>query len=168
MMKVRQAEDASGVWGWRAVKLLPRHATARERERFEKEARFGAALRHPNTVSIYERGEARDGTWYYAMELLDGLNLQELVERDGPQPPERVVKILLQLCAALQETHDQGLAHRDIKQENVLLTGPDLELAKLIDFGLVELRMNVVDEDAPTGAPAKIGQHGETGPGLRR
>jgi serine/threonine protein kinase len=137
--------------GWRAVKILPRNATARERERFEKEARFGAVLRHPNTVSIYERGEARDGTCYYAMELLEGLNLEQLVERDGPQPPERVVNILLQLCAALEETHDKGLVHRDIKPENVLLTGPDLEVAKLIDFGLVE-QLGAVAQGQPEGA----------------
>jgi serine/threonine protein kinase len=136
---------------WRALKLLPRHATARERERFAKEARFGAALRHPNTVSIYERGEARDGTCYYAMELLEGLNLEQLVERDGPQSPERVVQILLQLCAALEETHAKGLVHRDIKPENVLLTGAELELAKLIDFGLVE-QLGAVAEGQPEGA----------------
>jgi serine/threonine protein kinase len=137
--------------GWRAVKLLPRHATPRERERFEKEARFGAELRHPNTVSIFERGEAGDGTWYYAMELLEGLNLEQLVERHGPQAPERVVRILLQLCAALEETHDKGLVHRDIKPENVLLTGPDLEHAKLIDFGLVE-QLGAVAQGQPEGA----------------
>jgi eukaryotic-like serine/threonine-protein kinase len=137
--------------GWRALKLLPRDATARDRERFEKEARLGAALRHPNTVSIYERGEGRDGTCYYAMELLEGINLQQLVERDGPQSPERVVQILLQLCAALQETHDKGLVHRDIKPENVLLTGAELELAKLIDFGLVE-QLGAVAEGQPEGA----------------
>jgi serine/threonine protein kinase len=141
----------SAIGGWRAVKLLPRHASARDRERFEKEARLGAVLRHPNTVSIYERGEAQDGTCYYAMELLDGLNLQELVEREGAQPPERVVSILLQLCAALEETHAKGLVHRDIKPENVLLTGPRLEVAKLIDFGLVE-QLGAVAEGLPEGA----------------
>jgi eukaryotic-like serine/threonine-protein kinase len=124
--------------GWRAVKLLPRHASARERERFEKEARLGAALRHPNAVSIYDRGQAPDGTCYYAMELLEGQTLQELVERQGPQSPERVIRILMQLCAALDEAHGLGLVHRDIKPDNVLLTGEGLGVAKLIDFGLVE------------------------------
>jgi serine/threonine-protein kinase len=124
--------------GWRAVKLLPRGASARDRQRFEKEARLGAELSHPNTVSIFDRGEARDGTCYYAMELLDGVNLQQLVEREGPQSPERVVQILMQLCAALEEAHGKGLVHRDIKPENVLLTGEARDVAKLIDFGLVE------------------------------
>jgi serine/threonine protein kinase len=135
---------------WRAIKLLPRGASARDRQRFEKEARLGAALNHPNTVSIFERGEGRDGTCYYAMELLEGVNLQQLVERDGPQSPERVVQILLQLCAALEQTHEQGLVHRDIKPENVLLTGPELEVAKLIDFGLVE-HLGTVAEGQPEG-----------------
>jgi len=121
---------------WRALKLLPAGASERERQRFEKEARLGGELSHPNTVSIYERGEGRDGTCYYAMELLDGVTLHQLVEREGPQSPERVVAILLQLCAALEEAHDKGLVHRDIKPENVLITADGG--VKLIDFGLVE------------------------------
>jgi eukaryotic-like serine/threonine-protein kinase len=129
---------STALGGYCAVKLLPRGASPRERLRFEKEARLGAELHHPNTVSIYERGQAGDGTCYYAMELLEGLSLQELVEREGRQTPERVVSILLQLCAALEEAHDKGLVHRDIKPENVLLTGQRLEHVKLIDFGLVE------------------------------
>ena len=124
--------------GWRAVKVLPRGASSRDRQRFEKEARLGATLQHPNTVSIFDRGEDRDGTCYYAMELLEGITLQQLVEREGPQSPERVVRILMQLCAALGEAHERGLVHRDIKPENVLLTGDGLRMAKLIDFGLVE------------------------------
>jgi serine/threonine-protein kinase len=141
---------------WRAVKLLPRGASARERERFEKEARLGSRLSHPNTVSIFDRGEARDGTCYYAMELLDGVNLEQLVEREGPQSPERVVQIWLQLCAALEEAHGKGLVHRDIKPENVLLTGERRDVAKLIDFGLVEQVGAVADAarlDVLVGTP---------------
>jgi serine/threonine protein kinase len=121
---------------WRAVKLLPAGASQRERQRFEKEARLGGELSHPNTVSIYDRGEGQDGTCYYAMELLDGVNLHQLVEREGPQSPERAVAILLQLCAALEEAHDKGLIHRDVKPDNVLITADGS--VKLIDFGLVE------------------------------
>lgn len=146
----------SALGDWRAVKLLPRHATTRERERFEKEARLGAALCHPHTVSIYESGEASDGTCYYAMELVEGITLQELVDREGPQSPERVVKILLQLCAALEEIHEQGLVHRDIKPENVLLAGAQPEVAKVIDFGLVEHVGTVAQsqpEDVLLGTP---------------
>ncbi|HWO09503.1 MAG TPA: serine/threonine-protein kinase [Polyangiaceae bacterium] len=135
MGEVYRAWNAA-VGGWRAVKLLPRGASERDRRRFEQEARLGAELRHRNTVSIYDSGEAHDGTCYYAMELLDGVTLHELVEREGRQPPARVVRILLQLCAALEEAHGKGLVHRDIKPENVLLTRDGL--CKLIDFGLAE------------------------------
>jgi eukaryotic-like serine/threonine-protein kinase len=128
----------SALGRWRAVKVLPRHASALERERFEKEATVGAELRHPNTVAIYDRGAGGDGTPYFAMELIEGITLEQLIERDGPQSPERVLTILIQLCAALQAAHDQGLVHRDVKPSNVLLTGAGLEVVKLIDFGLVE------------------------------
>jgi serine/threonine-protein kinase len=82
------------------------------------------------------------------MELLDGVSLQQLVEQQGPQPAERVVSIIRQLCAALQEAHDKGLVHRDIKPENVVLTGADRDVVKLIDFGLVE-QVGRVAESCP-------------------
>jgi serine/threonine protein kinase len=150
---------SSTLGGYCAVKVLPRGASERDRLRFEKEARLGAELHHPNTVSIYERGQSGDGTCYYAMELLEGLTLQQLVEREGRQTPERVVSILMQLCAALEEAHDKGLVHRDIKPENVLLTGDHLEHVKLIDFGLVERVGDVgrgLAADAVVGTPLYI------------
>jgi serine/threonine-protein kinase len=142
MGEVYRAWNSAG-GTWHAVKLLPRHASPSDRRRFEKEARLGALVRHPNTVSIIEPAEELQGTYYYAMELLEGTNLQELVEREGPQPPARVARILAQLAAALEELHGRGLVHRDIKPENVLLTDgstsePGREVCKLIDFGLVE------------------------------
>jgi eukaryotic-like serine/threonine-protein kinase len=143
----RAYHAAIGVW--RAVKLLPRHASERDRERFEKEARLGAVLRHPNSVSIYDRGQAPDGTCYYAMELLEGQTLQELVDREGALSPERVIRILVQLCAALDEAHGLGLVHRDIKPDNVLLSGEGPGVAKLIDFGLVEQIGEVARGQAP-------------------
>jgi serine/threonine-protein kinase len=89
------------------------------------------------------------------MELLEGVTLQQLVEREGAQPPERVVQILMQLCAALEEAHGKGLVHRDVKPENVLLTGAERHVAKLIDFGLVE-QMGAValgSQDQLVGTP---------------
>jgi serine/threonine protein kinase len=149
----------SALGRWRAVKVLPRHASAIELERFEKEAQVGAELHHPNTVAIYERGAGGDGTRYFAMELIEGISLEQLIERDGPQSPERVLSILIPLCAALQEAHDKGLVHRDVKPSNVLLTGAGLELVKLIDFGLVE-SVDVVgkgsDGSAVIGTPLYI------------
>jgi serine/threonine protein kinase len=141
----------SAAGAWHALKLLPRHASPSDRRRFEKEARLGALVRHPNTVSIIEQAEERQGTCYYAMELVEGTNLQQLVEREGPQPAARVARILGQLAAALEEMHEQGLVHRDIKPDNVLLTGGEHELCKLIDFGLVE-HVGALAQGQPEGA----------------
>lgn len=123
-----------------ALKLLPRDAGERERRQFELEARAGARVEHPNVVAVYEHGRAADGTQYLAMELLDGVDLEQLVEREGPLSPDRAVEILLQIAAALREVHELGLVHRDIKPQNILLCrGPaGEERAKLIDFGLVK------------------------------
>jgi serine/threonine-protein kinase len=107
--------------------------------RFEREVRATAQLRHPNTVEIYDYGHAEDGTFYYVMEYLDGLTLDELVGRDGPLPPARAVHVLRQLCSALRAAHGAGLIHRDIKPGNIML-GPGRtphDRVKLLDFGLV-------------------------------
>ena len=108
--------------------------------RFESEVRATAKLTHPNTVEIYDFGLTDDGTFYYAMEFLPGLNLQELVERFGPLPAERVVYLLRQVCSALREAHEAGLVHRDIKPGNIFAAerGGLYDVAKLLDFGLVK------------------------------
>jgi serine/threonine-protein kinase len=107
--------------------------------RFEREVQATAALDHPNIVEIFDYGRADDGTFYYAMEYLPGLSLQELVGRYGPLPPERAVHLLRQVCGALQEAHAAGLIHRDVKPGNVLVCkrGGRHDVAKLVDFGLV-------------------------------
>ena len=95
---------------------------------------------HWNTVEVYDYGHAEDGTFYYVMEYLPGLSLQELVERHGPLPPGRVVHLLRQTCDALNEAHSIGLIHRDIKPSNVIVgqRGGIQDVAKLLDFGLVQ------------------------------
>jgi serine/threonine-protein kinase len=108
-------------------------------ERFEREVRLTATLSHPNTIEVYDYGRAEDGTYYYVMEYLPGLNLAELVEHHGPLPPGRVVYLLRQVCGALREAHASGLIHRDIKPSNIFAArrgGMD-DVAKLLDFGLV-------------------------------
>jgi serine/threonine-protein kinase len=125
---------------WYAIKLLPAHASEREQLRFAREAELTARLDHPNAVAIYDSGRAPDGTSYLVLELLDGINLQQLVERHGPQPPARVIQILLGICAALSEAHGAGVIHRDVKPDNVVLCERNggAERAKLLDFGLAK------------------------------
>lgn len=108
--------------------------------RFEREAQAIAALRCPNTVELYDYGRAPDGTLFYVMELLEGVDLDAAVRRLGPFPASRVVQILVQVCRSLEEAHARGLVHRDIKPANVFLCrrGLDLDVVKVLDFGLVK------------------------------
>jgi serine/threonine-protein kinase len=145
-----------------AIKLLlpDRNAESAIR-RFEKEAQITSRLTHPSTVSLYDYGRTREGVLYYAMELLEGLDLERLVAKHGPLSPARVVHILAQVCGALAEAHDLGLVHRDVKPANVLLLPKrgEPELAKVVDFGLVkELRTDapgvaLTAANAITGTP---------------
>ncbi len=108
-------------------------------QRFEREVCSMARLSHANTVDVYDYGHTADGTFYYVMEYLPGLNLQELVERFGPMPPERVIHFLSQACAALAEAHRLGMVHRDLKPANLFAAerGGEFDFTKLLDFGLV-------------------------------
>ncbi len=108
-------------------------------QRFEKEVCSMARLSHANTVDVYDYGHTADGTFYYVMEYLPGLNLHELVERFGPMPPERVIHFLTQACAALAEAHRLGMVHRDLKPANLFAAerGGEFDFTKLLDFGLV-------------------------------
>jgi eukaryotic-like serine/threonine-protein kinase len=108
--------------------------------RFEREARVTASLQSPHTVYLYDFGTSRDGSFYFVMELLDGISLQRLVQTFGPQPPSRVIHLLRQVCRSLEEAHHRGLVHRDLKPSNIMVcqVALDYDVAKVLDFGLVK------------------------------
>jgi serine/threonine protein kinase len=109
--------------------------------RFEREAHATAGLRSPHTVQLYDFGLTEDGTLYYVMELLDGMDLETLVDRFGPVPAERAIHLLDQVCASLSDAHNNGLVHRDIKPANIVVSrvGAAWDFVKVLDFGLVKL-----------------------------
>jgi len=124
-----------------AIKLLHADKVGEQSlARFEREVQLTASLTHPNTVTVFDYGRTPDDVFYYAMELLDGPTLAEVVEHDGPQSPSRVVHILQQVAGALAEAHGVGLIHRDIKPANIILVeqGGERDVAKVLDFGLVK------------------------------
>lgn len=143
-----------------AVKLLnPDKANEKAMARFEREVQSTGRLTHPNTVTIYDYGRTSEGIFYYAMEYLDGIDLQRLVTRYGPQPEGRVIQILTQVCGSLEEAHGIGLIHRDIKPSNIILTrrGGLCDFVKLVDFGLAKAvdagRAALTSTDAIVGTP---------------
>ena len=144
-----------------AVKLIsPEHTSEQALARFEREVQLTAELTHPNTITVFDYGRTEDGVFYYAMELLDGATLSEVVAVDGAQSAGRVTRVLSQVADALGEAHEVGLIHRDIKPANIMLThqGSDRDAAKVLDFGLVrELRADgdavLTQEDAIQGTP---------------
>jgi serine/threonine-protein kinase len=118
-----------------ALKILnERHARDEQFvERFKREARNAAGLNHPHIVRVYDRGEV-DGTYYIAMEYLDGPTLKELLNRKGPTPPLTAIKFAREILSALAEAHKHEIVHRDIKPHNVIVS-PDWNV-KVADFGI--------------------------------
>jgi eukaryotic-like serine/threonine-protein kinase len=107
--------------------------------RFEREVRATAELRHPNTIRIFDFGVTPDGLCYYAMELLEGCDVADLINRDGPLHPARARRLIRQAAQALAEAHHRGIVHRDIKPENLFVArfpGDPREYVKVLDFGL--------------------------------
>jgi len=116
--------------------------------RFEREAQATALLDSPHTVDVYDFGVTQGGSFYYAMELLNGLDLERLVKDFGPVQPERAIHILAGACHSLAEAHQCGLIHRDIKPTNIYLChkGLDYDFVKVLDFGLVKAAVEPSDQ----------------------
>jgi serine/threonine-protein kinase len=138
--------------------------------RFEREVKSAARLSHPNTIAIYDYGRTEDGTFYYVMEYLPGMSLQELVSQYGPVPAARLLYLMRQVCGGLAEAHALGIIHRDLKPANIFVAirGGEADVAKILDFGLVKL---TADPDAPelttdrsvSGTPAFMSPEQATG-----
>ncbi len=124
-----------------AIKLLrPDRQDAQDISRFEREVQLTSRLSHPNTIAVYDYGRTPEGIFYYAMEFIDGVTLQDLVDSDGPMPIARAVRILIQVCGALAEAHAAGIVHRDVKPANLMVMerGGIPDFVKVLDFGLVK------------------------------
>jgi serine/threonine-protein kinase len=143
-------------------------------ERFRREAEAAATLRSPHTIELYDYGIAEDGTFYYVMELLDGIDLHELIRIHGAQPAERVVYLLQQACDSLGEAHLAGLVHRDVKPSNILACrmGLRVDYVKVLDFGLVksdpshsEHQLDITTAGSVSGTPAFMAPESVSGIG---
>jgi eukaryotic-like serine/threonine-protein kinase len=146
-------------------------------ERFRREAEAASQLQSPHTIHLYDFGETRNGTFYFVMELLEGLDLETLVRSYGPLPPERVVYLLRQACHSLGEAHDRGLIHRDVKPANIYLChlGREYDFVKVLDFGLVKYDRDesLLDTmkgagDLTTGTPAYMAPEMASGESVDR
>jgi hypothetical protein len=138
------------------------NATAAIVRRFQREAEAASRLQSPHTIRLYDFGQTRAGVFYFAMELLEGLDLETLVRRFGPLPPERVVYLLRQACHSLGEAHEVGLVHRDVKPANIYTCrlGREYDFVKVLDFGLVKYDQDesildtIKSAELTTGTPA--------------
>ena len=134
-------------------------------KRFEREAQATAALGSPHTIRLYDFGTTDEGSFYYAMELLDGFDLESMVTRFGPVSPARAVNFLMQACNSLADAHQHGLIHRDIKPSNIYVCrlGIQYDFIKVLDFGLVKMDRDtsgqatqLTREGLTTGTPAYL------------
>ena len=138
--------------------------------RFEREVQAAAQLSHPNTIEIYDYGHIDDGTFYYVMEYLPGISLQDLVTKYGPLAAGRAIYLFRQVCAGLAEAHSLGLVHRDLKPANIFVAvrGGESDVAKVLDFGLVKLTnddsgVELTSEQRVSGTPLYMAPEQATG-----
>jgi len=133
------------------------HATLIQ-ERFRREAQTLASMTSRHTIALYDYGVTDTGTFFYVMELLDGLDLSQLVREYGPQPAARVISIIRQACQSLGEAHDAGLLHRDIKPANLVLcrAADEVDIVKVLDFGIVHNIADPIERAAASTADMKL------------
>lgn len=157
-----------------AIKLVPlEKAGEKTLARFEREVQLTSRLTHPHTITIYDYGRTPEGVFYYAMELLDGATLGEVVDASGALPAGRAIRVLYQVAGALSEAHGVGLIHRDIKPANIMLAeqGGIPDEAKILDFGLVKEIEDASDaalstDNAVSGTPQYLSPETITSPDL--
>jgi tRNA A-37 threonylcarbamoyl transferase component Bud32 len=142
-----------------AIKTLHQHLSKDPSvlARFHREVGTVAELEHPNTIKVYDFGTTGDGTLYIAMEFVAGKPLSDVIRDDHRLNADRVVKILRQVCGALDEAHNKGIIHRDLKPENVILTNRagETDFVKVLDFGIAAR-----SESADAQKEAKLTQQG--------
>ena len=130
------------------------------RERFRREAQTLATMRSRHTIALYDYGSTDEGTFFYVMELLDGVDLDKIVRQHGPLPAARVIRLLVQACQSLAEAHAAGLLHRDIKPANLFVcrAADEVDVLKVLDFGIVHTAsepignaIDIITLPTPTG-----------------
>ncbi|QDU80579.1 Serine/threonine-protein kinase PknB [Polystyrenella longa] len=144
-----------------AIKTLdPQKAGMEAIARFEQEVQLTCRLNHPNTIGIYDYGRTPNGIFYYAMEYIEGITLEDLVKRYGALPEGRVIYLMSQVCGSLSEAHSIGLIHRDVKPANIMIAhrGGQPDMVKVFDFGLVKNlksknQENLTQEQSILGTP---------------
>lgn len=126
-----------------AIKILHSRYLSRSDlvSRFRREARAMSQLSHPNTARVFLYGQLDDGACYFVMEHLVGQNLSQIVRAEGAMNPKRAIRIMTQVCSALEEAHQAGIIHRDLKPENIFVTrqGGIRDFPKVLDFGLAKV-----------------------------
>jgi serine/threonine-protein kinase len=148
-----------------ALKVLREQSQRSEAtiKRFVREARAASQLRHPNTIRIFDFGATEEGVLFIAMELLSGMDLDNLVEVSGPLAPSRVIHLARQVCGSLAEAHEHRFLHRDIKPANIFVAqmGDEYDLVKVLDFGVTHVEPttggswggSITETGALTGTP---------------
>jgi serine/threonine protein kinase len=138
-----------------AIKILhPDQVTVPQAaERFRREAQAAARLKHPNAVTVYDFGVSQDGLFYLVMEMVEGESVRNIIRQRGPFTPSAAAEVVAQACAALDEAHRQGIIHRDIKPDNIMIHSVTGGLrVKVLDFGIAKLRDQSASNLTQTGS----------------